>query len=106
MSEHAKSDNSDNLAGDRSPRLTAINAENGNWTRVAHESTPEQKVRKRMTTQLKLPTRGRNLEAVTAIVGDWLVPLLVREFLAEHKASSPTTETSGMEPTTKTRRKS
>lgn len=101
MPEHTQSDNGGNLAGDRSPRLTAINAGMGSWS--ASGSGPLPKARKRMTTQLKLPTRGRDLEFVTAIIGDWLVPLLVKEFLAEQKADSPTTETSGMEPTTETR---
>lgn len=105
MPERTKLDNHRVLAGDRSPRLTAINA--GKSSSTASGSRPVPMARKRMSTQLKLPTRGRNLDAVTAIIGDWLVPLLVKEFLADHKASNKTIETSGMEPTTETdRRKS
>ena len=103
MSEYTKSDNGGNLAGDHSPRLTATNAGKGSWNMNGSGLVP--KARKRMTTQLQLPTRGRNLESVRTITGDWLVPLLVKEFLAEHKAGSVTTETSGMEPTTETRRR-
>ena len=52
MQEHTQSDNGGNLAGDRSPHLTAINAGKRSWS--ASGSGPLPKARKRMTTQLKL----------------------------------------------------
>ena len=43
---------------------------------------------KREVTQLQLPQGEPDLVAITAVIGDWLVPLLVKEFLAEHDAST------------------
>jgi len=42
---------------------------------------------KRMTTSLQVRDGGRDIEAIGAVITDWVVPLLVAEFLAELDAS-------------------
>lgn len=56
---------------------------------------------KRMTTQLRLPTGERELQALMAVIGDWIVPLLVREFLAEHSATEANTNQRSTKPRTR-----
>ena len=56
-----------------------------------------------MTTQFQLPTGERDLDAVMAVIGDWLVLLLVTEFLAEHNADTAATDANGNQRTTKPR---
>jgi hypothetical protein len=58
-----------------------------------------------MTTQLRLPCGDQDLEALMAVIGDWLVPLLVKEFLAEHSAGAVPTEAHGSQRTTGPRRR-
>lgn len=41
-----------------------------------------------MTTSLQIPMGELDLEAVKAVITDWVVPLLVAEFLAEHKVNT------------------
>lgn len=72
--------------------LTAINGRRGTPTITPPKSTPYRCTPKRVTTGLQLPTGKCDLEAVRAVIDDWLVPLLVKEFLAEHKASMATSE--------------
>ena len=55
-------------------------------------SAPELNAKKRKTTQLRLPNGAPDIEAVVSVMGDWLVPLLVKEFMAEVHAASPSIE--------------
>ena len=43
---------------------------------------------RRVTTQLQLPTGKRDVTALTSVIDEWLVPLLVKEFLAELNAGA------------------
>jgi hypothetical protein len=71
-------------AGKYIPFLTAIKPRRGAATIALSVSASRACPTKRMTTQLQLPRGERNLEAVKSVIGDWVVPLLVQEFLAEH----------------------
>src|ERR1035437_3632123 len=66
------------------PFLTAIKPRRGAATIALSLSASRACPTKRMTTQLQLPRGERNLEAVKSVIGDWVVPLLVEEFLKEH----------------------
>ena len=71
-------------AGKHMPFLTAIKPRRGAATIALSVSASRACPNKRMTTQLQLPRGERNIEAVKAVIDDWVVPLLVEEFLAEH----------------------
>jgi hypothetical protein len=60
-------------------------------------------VKERKGTQLRLPIGEPDLHALMTVIGDWVVPLLVTEFLAEYSASAVVTDANGNQRTTKTR---
>jgi len=55
-------------------------------------SAPELNTKKRMSTQLQLPNGAPDIDAIVSVMGDWFVPLLVKEFIAECNAVSPSIE--------------
>jgi len=81
-----KTDLRSTTVGTHMPFLTAIKPRRGAAMIALSVSASGTCAHKRMTTQLQLPRGERNLEAVKSVIGDWVVPLLVQEFLAEHDA--------------------
>ena len=88
------------FTGKHTPRLTEINVRKGTPTIMPAISGPEKRAN-RGTTQLQLPGGRCDFEAVKAVIGDWLVPLLVEEFLMEQKASMKSAEVDSSQPTMK-----
>jgi hypothetical protein len=62
---------------------------------------PTKSEQRSRTTQLRLPTGERDLQALMAVIDDWLVPLLVTEFLAEYGAGVVVAGTNANQRTTK-----
>jgi hypothetical protein len=44
----------------------------------------------RVPTKIRLPIGEPDLTAIKSVIDDWLVPLLVREFMAEYNAKAAT----------------
>jgi hypothetical protein len=85
--------------------LTAINRRGDTPTNASPVTAPEQRTPKRRTTQLQLPAGICDLEAVTAVISEWLIPLLVKEFLAEQSVVTGKTELLGSPPAPKRQKK-
>jgi hypothetical protein len=69
------------------PFLTAIKPRRGAATIALSVSASRVCPNKRMTTQLQLPRGERHPDALRAVISDWVVPLLVQEFLVEHNSA-------------------
>lgn len=54
---------------------------------VTPASVPERRTR-RKATQLYIPKGKPDLKALMVVIDDWLVPLLVKDFLAEYRAKA------------------
>jgi hypothetical protein len=52
----------------------------------------ELNTKKRMSTQLRLPNGAPDIDAIVSVMGDWFVPLLVKEFIAGCNAASASIE--------------
>jgi len=76
--------------GKHMPFLTATKPRRGAATITLSVSATGTCAHKRMTTQLQLPHGERHPDALRAVISDWVVPLLVQEFLAEHSAGAET----------------
>jgi hypothetical protein len=76
--------------GRHMPFLTAIKPRRGAATIALSVSASETCRAKRVTTQLQLPRGERHPDALRAVISDWVVPLLVQEFLAEHSSGAET----------------
>jgi hypothetical protein len=101
MPDHSTTESNTVFTKRPAQRLTAIIAGSGTPMIVPAGSPSDKRPRKRMTTQLQLPRGRRDLEAVKVVIGDWLVPLLVKEFLLEHKAGTNGPEVDGSHQTKK-----
>ena len=83
-----KTDLRTTTVGRQMPFLTAIKPPRGAATIALSVSASGACRAKRMTTQLQLPRGERHPDALRTVISDWVVPLLVQEFLAEHSASA------------------
>jgi hypothetical protein len=54
-------------------------------------------------TQLRVPAGERDLQALMAVIDDWLVPLLVTEFVAEYGAGAVVADSNASQRTVKSR---
>jgi len=86
-----KTDLRTTTVGRQMPFLTAIKPPRGAATIALSVSASGACRAKRMTTQLQLPRGERNPDALRAVINDWVVPLLVQEFLAEHNSAADST---------------
>ena len=73
------------------PIPTPIRASKGAAKAATFSSALGKHAPKRMTS-LRLPSGERDLDAIRTVIGEWLVPLLVEEFLAEYEASTANAE--------------
>lgn len=82
-------------------RITAIASSRGTPRVVTPTSALETNHRSRKSTQLQLPNGKRDPEALKLVIRDWLVPLLVKEFLEEHNANPATADVDSGQSTAK-----
>ena len=82
------------------PFLTTIKPRRGAATIALSVSASGTCAQKRMTTQLQLPRGERHPDALRAVISDWVVPLLVQEFLSEHNSVAETVAANRSQETT------
>lgn len=97
MKEMAAISSSTIRKGQSISRLTAI----GRGIRAPRVVTPTSAHRSRNSTQLQLPKGRRDPEALKLVIRDWLVPLLVKEFLEQHDANPTAADVDSNQSTTK-----